>query len=353
MFSTESTESPTRRRRIELYFRRHARIMFWLVGIVGAVFIVWMVLALPEYVLDTRHVSLAPMDRLSAESAIRSSILQLIGGAVLIVGLYFTAKGFRLTRAGHITDRYAKSIEQIGHQSLDVRIGGIFALEKIALDSQADRQTAVEILTAFIREHTRTGARTPGTDAVTADVQAALSVLGRRPGGDEEHRPLDLYDCGLKNADLTRANLRRVMFFYSYLAGARFYQSCLDDAGLSFCEAEGASFNGVSARGAHFVKSVYSKSYFINGDFTDADFYGCDLTGSDFGRRYSEEGDSPLPPAILTNARMTKATLKDTNFRGVDLSSVRGLEQDQLSEAITDENTIMPTHWGGGEHEYK
>ena len=54
--------------------------------------------------------------------------MQLVGGAVLIAGLYFTARGFRLTREGHITDRYAKAVEQLGHEAADVRIGGIFAL---------------------------------------------------------------------------------------------------------------------------------------------------------------------------------------------------------------------------------
>jgi len=353
MFSTEDATPPTRRRRVELYLRRHTRIAVWLIGVIGAGFVAWAVLFLPEYVLDARHILLAPMDRLSAEAAIRSSILQLMGGAILVAGLYFTARGFRLTRAGHITDRYAKSVEQVGHENLDVRIGGIFALEKIAQDSRTDRQTVVEILTAFVREHTRAGPRAPKTDAITADVQAAMSVLGRRSSVEEERHSLDLYHCGLNEADLTNADLRRAMFFYSSLVGTRFYKSRLDDAGLSFCHAERASFNGVSARGAHFVNAVYRKAYFINGDFTDADFYACDLTGSDFGRRYAEEGMPPLPPAILTNARMTKAKLENTNLRGVDLSTVRGLEQDQLSVAITDANTIMPTHWGGGEYEYK
>ncbi|MGH3218423.1 MAG: hypothetical protein ACRDPY_06785 [Streptosporangiaceae bacterium] len=34
-----------------------------------------------------------------------------------------------------MTDRYTKAIEQLGHDKLDVRIGGIYALERIARDS--------------------------------------------------------------------------------------------------------------------------------------------------------------------------------------------------------------------------
>jgi hypothetical protein len=76
------------------------------------------------------------------------------------------------------------------------------------------------------------------------------------------------------------------------------------------------------------------------------------LSGSDFGRRYAEEGNPPIPPAGVDGARFTRAKLKGTNLRGVNLATVRGLEKQQLAEAITDGNTVMPTTWGGGEDEF-
>jgi len=42
---------------------------------------------------------------------------------------------FELTEQGQVTDRYTKAIEQLGSDKLDVRIGGIYALERIARDS--------------------------------------------------------------------------------------------------------------------------------------------------------------------------------------------------------------------------
>jgi uncharacterized protein YjbI with pentapeptide repeats len=203
-----------------------------------------------------------------------------------------------------------------------------------------------------VREHTREDPRTPTTERVTADVQAALTVLGRRPGIDSEQRKLNLYHCGLNDASLMGADLRNAMLYYSRLVDALFSNARLDNAGLSFCYAERAAFTHASARRADFVNAVYKNGWFLDADLTAADFYGCDLTGSDFGRRYAEEGVPPLSPAVLTNARMTKAILKGTNLRGVDLSTVRGLQPEQLKEAITDENTIMPKRWGHGEDLY-
>jgi hypothetical protein len=36
-----------------------------------------------------------------------------------------TARTFELTERGHLTDRYSKAIEQLGNDTLDVRLGGI------------------------------------------------------------------------------------------------------------------------------------------------------------------------------------------------------------------------------------
>jgi hypothetical protein len=58
-----------------------------------------------------------------------------------------------LTEQGQVTDRYTKAIEQLGSGTLDIRIGGIYALERIARDSARDHPTIMEVLTAFIREH--------------------------------------------------------------------------------------------------------------------------------------------------------------------------------------------------------
>jgi hypothetical protein len=55
-------------------------------------------------------------------------------------------------------DRYSRALEQLGSDNLDVRIGEIYALEGIALDSPRHHPTVMEVLTTFIREHSRTPA---------------------------------------------------------------------------------------------------------------------------------------------------------------------------------------------------
>jgi hypothetical protein len=171
-----------------------SRTVIWWALVSGATIgVVLVVIALPVDLVGMRHMSLTPKDRLDAEGGLRSSLIQLIGGVVLIAGLYFTSRSFALTREGHLTDRYAKAIEQIGNENGDVRIGGIYALERIARDSDVDRMTTVEVLSSLIREHTRQSPDLPKVDNVEADVQAAITVLGRRSKAEAEDSRLDLY----------------------------------------------------------------------------------------------------------------------------------------------------------------
>lgn len=313
--------------------------------------LILVVLILPQLLIGARELTLSPKEQLEAEASLRSSLIQILGGVVLVAGLYFTARGFQLTREGHITERYAKAIEQLGNPNADVRIGGIYGLERIARDSKTDRETVVEVLTTFVREHTRSGHQVPADAKAEADVQAAITVIARRPNADTETLWLDFYHSGLNGVDFRSGDFKHAMFYYSRLDNASFSGANLEEAGLSFCRARGAAFTRSIARGANFVNAEYVNGWFLAADLADADFYGCDLSGSDFGRRYAEEGSPPLPPAVVTNASFTRAKLKETNLRGVDLRTVRGLTPEQLAEAITDNNTRMPEHWGGDDAE--
>ena len=90
---------------------------------------------------------------------------------------YATAKFLQGAR-GQVTDRFGKAVEQLGSNATDVRLGAIYSLERLMNDSTADQPTIMEVLSAYIREHT--AARTQSEVGPSIDVQAALTVLGRR-----------------------------------------------------------------------------------------------------------------------------------------------------------------------------
>ena len=52
-----------------------------------------------------------------------------------------------------IAEAFTRAISHLGDEKLEIRIGGIYALERIARDSKKDHWTIMEILTAFVRQH--------------------------------------------------------------------------------------------------------------------------------------------------------------------------------------------------------
>ena len=118
-----------------------------------------------------------PLHETAVDNA-RGRLLTLGAGLAAAAALVFTALNFsllrrnseqadqwqrrthELTEQGQVTDRYTKAIEQLGSEKLDVRIGGIYALERIARDSARDHPTVMEVLSASSAStHTSNGRR--------------------------------------------------------------------------------------------------------------------------------------------------------------------------------------------------
>jgi type IX secretion system substrate protein len=80
--------------------------------------------------------------------------------------------------------RSTRAIDQRdSEKSLEVRLGGIYALERIARDSSKDYGPVMEVLTGYVRTHAPWDDQKPapeGMPALTVDTQAALTILGRR-----------------------------------------------------------------------------------------------------------------------------------------------------------------------------
>jgi hypothetical protein len=264
---------------------------------------------------------LSPAQRQIAIDAIRGRLLQLGAGLLVAVGLVYTALNFRLSREGHVTDRFTKAIEQLGSQQLDVRLGAIYALERIMIDSERDHPTIVEVLAAFVREHSRialsptvtvgqaqspTAAPNQLGAKTTTDVQAALTVLGRRPSKRDERRILDLRQTSLIGADLSYANLSMALLYRSDLTGAVITNACF--TGVNFGEAVLTSAHvwrsdlaGANLNGAELTNAELGNVKLVNATFLGATLIDAFLAGSDFSS------------AIFTNANLKGAIMVGAN----------------------------------------
>ena len=86
----------------------------------------WLIWKVPPALYD--HVP-DPEDRASAESATRTGLVAGPAGLAALGSLAVTARTYRLTQQGQITDRYTKPVAQLGDDKLEIRLGGVYALE--------------------------------------------------------------------------------------------------------------------------------------------------------------------------------------------------------------------------------
>jgi hypothetical protein len=255
-------------------------------GLVGFGLLVWRVP--PLWYADVPDLS----QRAADEASTRTALIAGLAGLAALGSLTVTSLTYRLSQQGQITDRYTKAVEQLGGDKLDVHLGGIYALERIAVDSKRDHQTIVEVLSTFVRERTNppcTENRTTSQGKPAADVQAAATVLGRLP-----HRK-----------GVSRGNLQGAT-----LVGAQLHQ---------------ANLSGV---------------WFQETNLSVADLSDADLQKADLSRTWLS--GTNLSGAWLENSNLSGAWLSGTNLCGANLSCAKGLTQEQLNAATGDKTTKLP-----------
>jgi pentapeptide repeat protein len=232
------------------------RWLWWVWALVGPAALAGIILAvwkLPSLLYG--DVSQASADaRLQASSGFRTALVAGLAGLAALGSLVMASRTYRLTQQGQLTDRYTKAIEQLGSDKQDVRLGGIYALERIAKDSAHDQATIAEVLTAFIRGHApwpprpdQPGEGTPIKEMPylryrAADVQAALTVLGRQPSMTRSQPP-NLSDTDLRRADLSNAELQGARLLGARLQGANLRAAQLLRVNLSGAQLHGARSN--------------------------------------------------------------------------------------------------------------
>ena len=314
------------------WFKRHrAAVVIPIAVVVAAAFV-----ALPwqgaAWLDAARLRGLTSVQRESAIDAIRGRLLQLGAGLVIAGGLVYTGLTFRLNREGHVTDRYTKAIDQLGSDRLDVRLGAIYALERIMIDSARDHPTIVEVLAAFVRVHAPLNTEDPNGGAPGArvghtptDVQAALTVLGRRPPGRVERGRIDLHDTMLPRVYLPRANLAGANLLHADLAHANLFRADLAGASLSRANLAEADMRYASLEGAHLDA---------------ADLTSADLVGANLGRTIFRLACLVRADLSLTDLRATD--LIDTDLTEANLRRARIDVEDLKEQTVYLDGTKLP-----------
>jgi Pentapeptide repeats (8 copies) len=222
------------------------------VGLATVLVIDWV----PDLLADTK--GLTDAEEGEEVGRTRTALLAFIAGAIAIAGAIVTGLGFLLSRSGQITDRFTNAIQQLADDkdSPLLRLGGIYALERIAHDSKRDHPRIMEVLTAYVRT------AAPVTDEEPPkvpkdEVQAALAVIKRRNESFDEQR-LDLRSTALRGAKLPHADLRGAI-----LTGTNLREADLTGTKLGKRQFEGkeehADLDGADIACAEFKEAIISR----------------------------------------------------------------------------------------------
>jgi hypothetical protein len=232
----------------------------------------------------------------------------IIGGVAIFWNIILSRRQLATSQEQNITDRFSKAVEQLGHEKASVRIGGIYALARIAHDSSKDHWMIMEVLTAFVRDRRGLGGAGFSTQPkrFDKDVQSAASVIGRRNTSQDPDDAV-LY--------MSYNDLRGVVFSETDYRYARFHGSDLREANFNRCKLQSTTF----------WKSNLGESRFRDADLSDADLVEADLRGADFQN------------CILQGADIQKANLE--GVKGLTVEQVHSANNWQ--EAIYDANFLI------------
>ncbi|MCA3447327.1 MAG: pentapeptide repeat-containing protein [Rhodobacter sp.] len=321
-----------------------------------------------------------------------------------MIRVYTTERQTRVAEQGHMTDRISKAVEQLGAEktvkrrvtdgygkevtveetvpNIEVRIGGIYALERIAQDSTAndrgrDHIRVMELLCAYIRENAPAAMAKdhpfgpwqplpPGASAAEreahmqrratrledsqvgnwacglarprTDIQTALTVIGRRSAeqialeraavqpGEEAGYRLDLRHSCLRRADLSSLSLERARFEHARMEGADLNGARMEGADLSGAQMEGADLSRAQMEGAFLFGAQMEGANLRRAQMEGANLSAAQMEGANLSDAQMERAklsDAQMEGAKLSGAQMEGANLFGAQMEGADLSGAQ------------------------------
>ena len=255
------------------------------------------------------------------------------------------------SQQGLLNERYQRGAEMLGSAVLAVRLGGIYALQRLANEHPGEYHVQImRLLCAFIRNPTVDGKREIGlTDHKTGettepddggyarprqDVEAAMEAIATRSKIGIDLERDDDFRLDLRNADIGALRLLRLTNVD--LSGAQLTDANLSGIWLSkgtdlssITEGYGVNLSKARLNGVNFSSSNLWEANLSDSLLVRAELQIADLRHADLSR-------ATLANADLSGAELRDAILSGTKFSIDDQPPARGLTQDQIDKTRAD-----------------
>lgn len=309
--------------------------------------------------------SLTPDQRVTAitqiaqsRNAVRASLIQAVGGAAFLLAGFFAWRQLLQARQGQQTERFSRSIEQIGSEKEDVRLGGVYSLGQLSKDKIYTKPIA-EILVAFLRTHgTETNRpvlqkqprprfkrmQEPRGQVLGADAQAAADILiGQGLWVQISERSVDLSNADLPGIRLPFAMLDGAILSRSELPGAELVNSSLREADLREANLSSAEMRKADLTEAWLHRSTMAYAHLQQVIAVEAKLQGANISHAELTKARFTQADLSecvmkgvsARGAVFRDASLVRADLSDADLAYADLSGAN-LTGANLTGAILD-----------------
>ena len=132
------------------------------------------------------------------------------------------------TQRGLLNERYQKGAEMLGNKVLAVRLGGIYALSRLAREHPGDYHTQImRLLCAFVRNPPEAEKEDQGTNKLSEDILVTVSSVRGRSEAQIKIEKKEKYRLGLSGTNLCGVYLSKANLSYAYLIEANLSRALL------------------------------------------------------------------------------------------------------------------------------
>ncbi|MBJ2151005.1 pentapeptide repeat-containing protein [Paracoccus sp. IB05] len=224
-------------------------------------------------------------------------IVAILGSPLVIWATMLKHRTVSFQKEGHMTDRISKAVEQLGAEktvkadtredgktiertepNIEVRVGGLLSLERIAEDSMRfdtgrDHIRVMQIICAYLRQNSPMKTLKPSQTPFSIrtprlDLQIATDVLCRRTAEQRHLETNRRYRLELSGVDFDGMTLTKGDFTGALMIRCRFEAAYLDHANLTGARLHGSLLNFANLaqtvmRGTHLDNAVYTQGNFL------------------------------------------------------------------------------------------
>ena len=332
-------------------------VVFVILGVIISCLI--FILIFPDYFIEfdlgKKYLELDLEKKSDVLNKYRTTTLQILGGIIVSIGLYFTWRRIKaldeankntrdtleITLDNQFTENFNKAIENLSNKDdVSIRLGGIYALARLAKESEKDYEPIMIILIKYLRDHIDSPQlkNNPSDNDIKSymnddrfekynpkiEIQAIINVIGERNTSLGENVILDLSNLDLSKLKFSNFNFKSVKIEYSLFLQAKF-DHCYFSGDISahfcrfdHCRIDYSTFYNVEFGVCYFNKAIFRYCSFIkvsmlSSSATDANMHYCTL---DFNKQQELTLD-------FNTLNINNSELQNFEFRQDDISKMK------------------------------